>query len=208
MDGNVTCSWREHRHDCPPPNLIFCEDAKSARMHAEAVAASRADGNTNTTAVELDDENEAAAAPWMTLQLQNPLRHLVVLSNARVLEVHVGETAIYTHKGVAAAAGLFLHDTECNAVAGQTLKLKFFARKAKHVIDLVALSLVFDSVGPDDKSGGHDGHVADAASTVESRLRQLEMLLHTSMKSVVLRLKELEARIGALESLGCDEQQR
>ncbi|RNF03110.1 hypothetical protein TraAM80_05978 [Trypanosoma rangeli] len=193
MDGNVTCSWRQ-RHDCQPLPLMICSDAEAARAHAEAAAAARADGSAATTAVVLDDANKAAVAPWVEVQLQQRLRHLVVVSNARVLELHVGETVIHTHEGTVVAAGLFLHDAECDVVAGQTLKLKFFARKTKQIIDLLSVCLVVDTAALVDDSRG-DG----AASTVEARLQRLELLLHMSMESVVLRLRDVEARLRALE---------
>ncbi|RNF18877.1 uncharacterized protein Tco025E_04313 [Trypanosoma conorhini] len=197
MDGNVTCSWRQRHRGCQPPPLMFCAEAESARAHAEAAAAARAMGNTATTAVLLEDADEAAVAPWMTLQLQQRLRHVVVVSNARVLELHVGDNAIHTHEGTLLAAGLFLHDAECGAAAGQTLKLKFFARRTRQVIDLLAVCLVVDVAAPVD-----DSKKEESASTVETRLQRLELLLQVSMESVGRRLNDMEARLGALELRG------
>ncbi|KEG06323.1 hypothetical protein DQ04_14621000, partial [Trypanosoma grayi] len=99
---------------------------------------------SSTTAVRLQD---GAAAPWVAVRLQQRVCHLAVVSNARVVEVHVGDAPIQTHEAAVAVGDWFLHDGECDAAAGQTLKLKFFARRPKAAVDVAAVLLA--CVAPD-----------------------------------------------------------
>ncbi|KAH9580951.1 hypothetical protein LSM04_001757 [Trypanosoma melophagium] len=192
MDESVSCSWKD-----PLPPVLFYEDANTARLRAEAVAASRSRSGS-TTAVLLN-QTAIVTAPWVAVKVQpqHHVHHFVLVSNARTVEVHVGDAVICTYEGIVSAGGWFLHDAKCDASAGQTLKLKFFARKGRSTIDVAVVCLVRDVV--ELTSCNANNHSNDAPQTLESRLGQLEAQVHISMRAIIWRLSNVEDRLAALE---------
>ncbi|ORC84836.1 uncharacterized protein TM35_000401030 [Trypanosoma theileri] len=195
MDESVSCSWSE-----PLPSVSFHKDVDTARTHAETVAASRS--RSGSTAAVLLNQLTTVTAPWVAVKVQpqQHIHHFVLLSNARTVEVHVGDAVICTYEGIVSTGGWFLHDAKCNASAGQTLKFKFFARKERSTIDVAVVCLVRDVVERTPSS--ENNHSNDAPQALESRLGQLEAQIHVSMNAIMRRLSNVEDRLAALEGRG------
>nr|CCD11751.1 hypothetical protein, conserved [Trypanosoma congolense IL3000] len=217
----VTCSW-----GTPTPPIAICDSAEAARDHATATSqreanAARPQGGDGVEGCSSHSELPSQAvtlsggkAPWIELQSRERVTHIAIVGNARVLEVHTKGGDVQTHEGVSVEGGVhslgrYIHSVDCRVAPGERALLKFFARRPKDVIQVVALCVSTVKELPEsaptaagDGSRGENGLPASCSTpelAIEERLRQLEATVQVLTFTMVRRLNEVEMRLGALE---------
>ncbi|CBH12627.1 T. brucei spp.-specific protein [Trypanosoma brucei gambiense DAL972] len=229
--GACQCSW-----GTPAPPLLVFDSVEAAQAGATAAAASASTGGTEGTCNE-NNANSAdtrgsgqvvaltdGKAPWVELREQRRLTHIAIVSNARVVELHTDGSEVQTHEGASAVAsggvavtavvgGLsrdarYFHFIDCCVAPGERVQLKFFARKPKDAIHIVAICVsgVEETPLPElTPTGGYSDNSNYGAATsgqtaaLETRLQELEMMVRMMVGTVMRRLNDVEARVAALE---------